>query len=133
MNGSKKLLGLAGHAVGFGLGGFVIIPQEVKNTVDEEKIQEIIPDGAFETLAGVSHFPLHHRPDHGALPHFFQIRRDCGRELLDLYLVHGILHLLGHDHETTEAEARRMAAKTQELFRLVHPELEEEIAWPDWK
>ena len=50
-----------------------------------------------------------------------------------LYLIHGILHLLGYDHETTEAEARRMAAKTQELFRHLHPELEEEIAWPDWK
>ena len=54
-------------------------------------------------------------------------------ELLDLYLIHGILHLLGYDHETTEAEARRMAAKSQELYRLLHPELEEEIAWPNWK
>jgi rRNA maturation RNase YbeY len=54
-------------------------------------------------------------------------------ELLDLYLIHGILHLLGYDHEINEAEARRMAAKTQELFRDMHPELEEEIAWPDWK
>ena len=48
-------------------------------------------------------------------------------------LVHGMLHLLGYDHETTEAEARRMAAKTREIFKLIHPELEEEIAWPDWK
>ena len=54
-------------------------------------------------------------------------------ELLDLYLIHGILHLLGYDHETTEAEARRMAARSQELFRLLHPELEEEIAWPNLK
>ena len=54
-------------------------------------------------------------------------------ELLDLYLIHGILHLLGYDHETTEAEARRMASRSQELFRLLHPELEEEIAWPNWK
>jgi probable rRNA maturation factor len=54
-------------------------------------------------------------------------------ELLDLYLIHGILHLLGYDHETTEAEARRMAVKSQELYRLLHPELEEEIAWPNWK
>jgi probable rRNA maturation factor len=54
-------------------------------------------------------------------------------ELLDLYLIHGILHLLGYDHEITDAEARRMAAKSQELYRLLHPELEEEIAWPNWK
>jgi probable rRNA maturation factor len=54
-------------------------------------------------------------------------------ELLDLYLIHGILHLLGYDHETTDAEACRMAAKSQELYRLLHPELEEEIAWPNWK
>jgi probable rRNA maturation factor len=54
-------------------------------------------------------------------------------ELLDLYLIHGILHLLGYDHETTEAEALRMAAKTRELYRLLHPELEGEIAWPNWK
>jgi probable rRNA maturation factor len=54
-------------------------------------------------------------------------------ELLDLYLIHGVLHLLGYDHETTEAEAHRMTSQTQELFRLIHPELEEEIVWPDWK
>lgn len=54
-------------------------------------------------------------------------------ELLDLYLIHGILHLLGYDHEATEAEARRMAVKSRELFNLLHPELEEEIAWPNWK
>jgi probable rRNA maturation factor len=54
-------------------------------------------------------------------------------DLLDLYLIHGILHLLGFDHEATEAEARRMAARTRELFKDLHPEGEEEIAWPDWK
>lgn len=54
-------------------------------------------------------------------------------ELLDFYLIHGILHLLGYDHEAGEAEARRMAEKTREVFRIIHPELEEEIAWPDWK
>jgi probable rRNA maturation factor len=54
-------------------------------------------------------------------------------ELLDLFLIHGILHLLGYDHETTEAEAQRMTAKSRELFGLLHPELEEEIAWPNWK
>lgn len=54
-------------------------------------------------------------------------------ELLDLYLIHGILHLLGYDHEGTDAEAGRMAAKTQELFNLLHPEIKEDIVWPNWK
>ncbi|MGQ9921544.1 MAG: rRNA maturation RNase YbeY [Desulfobacca sp.] len=54
-------------------------------------------------------------------------------QLLDLYLIHGILHLLGYDHEAGETEALRMAAKTQELFKMLYPELEEDIVWPDWK
>jgi probable rRNA maturation factor len=54
-------------------------------------------------------------------------------ELLDLYLIHGILHLLGYDHEGSEAEAQRMADKTRELLKMLHPELEEEIVWPNWK
>ncbi|HET9594472.1 MAG TPA: rRNA maturation RNase YbeY [Anaeromyxobacteraceae bacterium] len=35
-------------------------------------------------------------------------RRTLGAEL-DRYLAHGILHLLGHDHEASPAAARRMA------------------------
>ncbi|WP_449244524.1 rRNA maturation RNase YbeY [Desulfobacca acetoxidans] len=54
-------------------------------------------------------------------------------ELFDLYLIHGILHLLGYDHETSEAAAQCMAVKTKELFLLLYPELKEVIAWPDWK
>ena len=34
-------------------------------------------------------------------------------------LIHGILHLLGYDHETDEKEAARMEEKTRELMRLV--------------
>ncbi len=34
-------------------------------------------------------------------------------------LVHGILHLLGYDHEHTEQEARRMEMKTNELLKLI--------------
>jgi rRNA maturation RNase YbeY len=30
-------------------------------------------------------------------------------------LIHGLLHLLGHDHEVSEAEARRMARREQSL------------------
>lgn len=43
--------------------------------------------------------------------------------VLDLLLVHGILHLLGYDHETGEEDARRMKEKTLELLsRLGHSE-----------
>ena len=37
------------------------------------------------------------------------------RELLDFFLIHGILHLLGYDHEDPAAEAA-MTAKTWELM-----------------
>jgi probable rRNA maturation factor len=42
-------------------------------------------------------------------------RRPVGDEL-DRYLVHGILHLLGFDHET-EGEARAMAAREDDFLR----------------
>jgi probable rRNA maturation factor len=34
-------------------------------------------------------------------------------------LIHGILHLLGYDHENDEAEAARMEEKTRELMTIV--------------
>jgi probable rRNA maturation factor len=34
-------------------------------------------------------------------------------------LVHGILHLLGYDHETSGPEARKMEIKNQELLKLI--------------
>ncbi len=40
-------------------------------------------------------------------------------ELLDFYLIHGILHLLGYDHETPAAEAA-MEAKAWELMEMLH-------------
>ncbi len=36
--------------------------------------------------------------------------------VMDLLLIHGILHLLGHDHEAGEADAREMKAKTEALL-----------------
>jgi probable rRNA maturation factor len=42
------------------------------------------------------------------------------RELLDFYVIHGILHLLGYDHEDPESEAT-MNARAWELMSLLYP------------
>jgi probable rRNA maturation factor len=34
-------------------------------------------------------------------------------------LVHGILHLFGYDHETSDLDARKMEKKSQELLGLI--------------
>jgi probable rRNA maturation factor len=39
--------------------------------------------------------------------------------VLDVLLVHGILHLLGYDHERGEEEARRMEEKSMEILRML--------------
>ncbi|MEO8325334.1 MAG: rRNA maturation RNase YbeY [Nitrospirota bacterium] len=41
-------------------------------------------------------------------------------EILRL-LIHGTLHLLGYDHETTEREAKRMKRKEHMIFRRLSP------------
>ena len=40
-------------------------------------------------------------------------------EMLDFYIIHGILHLIGYDHVDDPGEAARMEAKTEELWRLL--------------
>ncbi len=42
------------------------------------------------------------------------------QELLDFFLIHGILHLLGYDHGDPAAEAP-MTAKTWELMAVLYP------------
>ena len=45
--------------------------------------------------------------------------------VLDLLLIHGILHLLGLDHETGPVEAKEMKLRTEELLsRLGHSSAE---------
>jgi probable rRNA maturation factor len=34
-------------------------------------------------------------------------------------LIHGILHLLGYDHETSEIEAEKMERKSEELLNII--------------
>ncbi|MCF8025843.1 MAG: rRNA maturation RNase YbeY [Desulfobacteraceae bacterium] len=44
---------------------------------------------------------------------------DAGYDMEERFtelLVHGILHLLGYDHETNEQDAKQMAEKSQELM-----------------
>ncbi len=43
-------------------------------------------------------------------------------ELLDFFLIHGILHLLGYDHDEARAE-KRMNARAWELMALLHPKI----------
>lgn len=40
-------------------------------------------------------------------------------EMFWFYLIHGLLHLLGYDHELGEGEARRQEAETERLFGLI--------------
>lgn len=43
--------------------------------------------------------------------------------VLDLLLIHGVLHLAGYDHEEGEEEARAMEAETRRLLTVLgHPE-----------
>ena len=44
------------------------------------------------------------------------------KEEIILLLIHGILHLLGYDHEISEKEEEKMRNKTRELFKLIFPE-----------
>jgi rRNA maturation RNase YbeY len=42
-------------------------------------------------------------------------------EELILLLIHGILHLMGYDHETSRQDARTMKQKTQDVFGRIFP------------
>jgi probable rRNA maturation factor len=42
-----------------------------------------------------------------------------GMGMVHLLMIHGILHLIGYEHEGTRKGAREMAAKQKEIFRSV--------------
>ena len=53
---------------------------------------------------------------------------------IDFLLVHGILHLLGYDHEKSEENARRMDDKSDELTKIIDQSkrtLEDSLTCPD--
>jgi len=39
---------------------------------------------------------------------------------LEYLLIHGVLHLIGYEHETNESDAHRMQEKEKELFATLH-------------
>ena len=43
------------------------------------------------------------------------------KDRLGELMIHGILHLFGYDHETSEKEARRMEVKSRELVKQIEP------------
>ena len=48
--------------------------------------------------------------------------KNAGIGMLDYFdqlLIHGILHLLGYDHENDKDEARKMEQKAKELLELI--------------
>ena len=57
---------------------------------------------------------------HTAARQAAQNRIPLDQEIIKL-IIHGILHLLGYDHELSELEARRMHQKEQAIFRSLMP------------
>ncbi len=48
--------------------------------------------------------------------------KKAGLSMLDYFdrlLIHGILHLLGYDHENEKSEAHKMEQKTTELLKTI--------------
>jgi probable rRNA maturation factor len=46
--------------------------------------------------------------------------KNAGLSMTDYFnqlLIHGILHLLGYDHENDKSEAKKMEVKAQELLK----------------
>ncbi len=57
------------------------------------------------------------------------VQREAGelgytdQEMFYFYLIHGLLHLIGYDHELGEDEAKRQEAETERLWQLIDHEM----------
>lgn len=59
--------------------------------------------------------------------------REAGIPLTERFqflLIHGLLHLMGYDHEGSEFEAQRMESKTEEIMALINPHKKEATSMP---
>jgi pyridoxine 5-phosphate synthase len=58
---------------------------------------------------------------------------EAGTSLADrtrFLLIHGLLHLMGYDHEQSESEARRMDLKTEEILNRIEADTKEDQRMP---
>ena len=103
---------------------------------DDKKIRELNRHyRGLDRSTDVLSFPQHEGDKQGLNPHLLgdvvvstvTARRQSTQhklsleEELVLLLTHGILHLLGYDHERSDEEAHYMKEKTRELFYQVFP------------
>jgi probable rRNA maturation factor len=105
--------------------------------VDDEEMREINRDYRdVDTSTDVLSFPMHEGEFGDVAPELLgdvvisapmaaAMAEEQGcppSQVMDLLLVHGILHLAGYDHERSEDDAARMFRKTVEILRdLGHP------------
>jgi rRNA maturation RNase YbeY len=57
---------------------------------------------------------------HTAARQAVQVRISVDQEIVKL-IIHGILHLLGYDHERSERDAHRMRRREQAIFQSLTP------------
>ena len=104
---------------------------------DDKKMRELNKQyRGQDRSTDVLSFPQHEGEEKGPKPHLLgdvvistvtarrqsiQHKLSLEEELV-LLLTHGILHLLGYDHERSDEEARRMKGKTRELFCQIFPD-----------
>lgn len=100
--------------------------------VDDEEMAELNREYRHvDAATDVLSFPMHEGDFGDVCPEMlgdivisaetaFEMSEKCGctlPEVMDILLVHGILHLAGYDHEGTEAGERAMREKTLELLK----------------
>jgi len=123
----------------------ILIPLECEEKeisvllVDDERMRELNKQYRGQDRAtDVLSFPQNTGEEKGLNPHLLgdvvisivTARRQSAEhglsleEELVLLLIHGILHLLGFDHERSDEEARLMKEKTRDLFHCLFPNKE---------